>query len=70
MARYALINTQDIKNFKGEVITPANTILNVIDWDPADYYVPPENCIIVQSDIVNLGDTYDGSNIIPQAHGE
>lgn len=70
MTRYALINTQDIKKPNGEIVFPKNTIMNVINWDPEDHYTPPENFIVVESEIVNLGDTYDGENIIPQVQGE
>lgn len=54
MARYAVIDTRD------------NRVINVIEYDGFSLYYQPAYCVLLQSDIANTNDLYDGTNIIPQ----
>jgi hypothetical protein len=44
--RYAVIQESD------------NLVVNVIMWDGQAEWSPPEDCFVVQSDTLNVGDTY------------
>lgn len=44
--RYAVIQDSD------------NLVVNVIIWDGQTEWSPPEGCFVVQSDTLNIGDTY------------
>lgn len=39
--------------------TTTNIVGNVIEWDGETLYTPPENCILLQSDVAAMGDTYN-----------
>ena len=41
-------------------------VLNVIEWEgDTETWRPPEGCNAVQSDVANIGDTWDGTNFLP-----
>lgn len=44
--RYAVIRSID------------NVVINVIVWDAAPGWEPPEGCYVVQSDTLNIDDVY------------
>jgi len=47
MKRWAMINRE------------TNVVENVCNWDGSSRWNPPENYLMVQTDIANFGDTYD-----------
>lgn len=47
------------------VITATGVVDNVILWDGVTPYNPGDAYTLVQSDVANRGDTYDGTNFIP-----
>ena len=66
MSRYAVVTTVDIPAVSlpqgGSTLDyPVHSVVNVIVLDDPAQYAPPENTMLVQSDILNIGDVYTGA---------
>lgn len=40
-------------------------VVNVVLWDGENDWTPPEGCTAVQSDVADIGDTYEDGEFIP-----
>lgn len=47
-----------IKMTRHAVIDQNGNVVNVIEWDGAEF-LPPRNHLVVQSEICDIGDTYE-----------
>lgn len=55
MSRYALARKTD------------GLITNIIEWDGGPQWKPPDDAIAILSDTANVGDTWNGTDIVPGA---
>ncbi len=36
-----------------------NIVNNIVEWDGQSLYIPPDNCILIQTDVASVGDIYN-----------